>query len=178
MKYNLFLFFTTLAFCVVSIYEVQCTHPPSTDMDTKKQPAEADDVSSEDGSVDEEDDLDKDDEEDDDTVEYTIQSQEVSTGRKRIVQALQFCLQKGDITPVELINCASDVLHGGNLNPPTQFEKCVGEFITSTVGACTQKLAEMKGKEVDYTEVFTCLAEAIPTLIMCVRTSDSIPLKI
>ncbi|GFE54047.1 hypothetical protein protein, putative [Babesia ovis] len=78
----------------------------------------------------------------------------VTGERKRIVQALEFCLKKGDLTPMELVNCTSDLLHYGNLNPPTAFEKCIGDYVTATTGACIAKIAELQDGE-DYAEAFT-----------------------
>ncbi|GBE60556.1 RNA polymerase sigma factor, putative [Babesia ovata] len=75
-------------------------------------------------------------------------------GRKRIAGTLEFCLRDGDMTPVELINCASDILLSGNLSPPPAFSKCVGEYVICTGVNCSAELSKTEYRSKYYAKVY------------------------
>lgn len=102
---------------------------------------------------------------------------ETFDGRKNIVQTLEFCLRKGDITPSELVNCASDILIGDGDSPNPAFTKCIGEYLTCTQLMCTALLAEYEGSDEEYSTAFKCLGSCVPQLFTCLARSTPIPPK-
>ncbi|ORM41987.1 uncharacterized protein BXIN_1059 [Babesia sp. Xinjiang] len=81
--------------------------------------------------------------------------------RRRIAQTLEYCLQGGDVNPTTLIDTASGVLHSDSINPPPEFEKCVGEYLTCTGTVCAAEFAQYDASKGEYVKLFKQLSAGI-----------------
>ncbi|KAK1443507.1 hypothetical protein BgAZ_203830 [Babesia gibsoni] len=124
----------------------------------------------------EEDDEDDEDEEDEDDEDDDEEDEELRK-RKVIARTFEFCLRKGDLTPIELINCTGDLLIGNELNPNPSLAKCLGDYVTCTAVKCSAVVIKYQDPEGDYTGAFSCIGICVPQLVRCITRNMPLPDK-
>ncbi|EKX74053.1 conserved hypothetical protein [Theileria equi strain WA] len=114
-----------------------------------------------------------------DAVTEIIQSgsgvtQEILSIKKRfkLVEALSFCLESGDITKQELASCLNTLIIGNGLDPPVSVSECLGEYIMCTSRVCLGAINEEKD------DAIKCLVECLPQSILCITRSTPLPERI